>query len=115
MNQKDYSKFTLKLNPAFEWEGKTYREMTFDFGRLTGEDFTDVDREMKDSGEWSLTSVNTDMNFLYRLAAKAAGIGSDVVKKLPANKFNAVLNSVRRFLNSAESEMSEGSDESAQD
>jgi hypothetical protein len=114
MARKDYSVYTLKLSPAFAWEGKTYSEISFNYGALTGEDFTEVDREMKQSGDFMLTSANTDMGFLYRIAARAAGIGSDVVKKLPADKFNAVLNSARRFLNASESEESAESDDSVQ-
>ncbi|MCL1903986.1 MAG: hypothetical protein FWF94_06180 [Oscillospiraceae bacterium] len=101
-NIDNYNTFELKLNPPHEFEGQTYTALTFDFRKLKGKDFIDVEREMNDNGEYSVRSANVEPRFLYRIAAKAGNIGSDVIENLPLGSFNKIVNAARNFLNYTE-------------
>jgi hypothetical protein len=100
----DYSKFEIKLTPVFEWEGKFHETITFDFGKLKGKDFIEVENEMSDNREYSVKTAESDPRFCYRIAARACGIGADVLSELPMSSFNQIVNAVRRFLNHTEYE-----------
>ena len=67
----------------FEYEGKTYTKRVFDFEKL--------------SGEYAL-SPEISTSFLSKLAARAAGVASDVIEHLPAREFGKVKNKSRDFL-----------------
>jgi hypothetical protein len=84
----------------FEYEGKKYEKLTFDFESLIGQDMVDIENEMAAVGEYVL-SPEISTSFLLRMAAKAAGVGSDVIAHLPIRDFGKVKNMSRDFLVSA--------------
>ncbi len=81
----------------FKYEGKEYVTVNFNFENLTGNDFMSIEKEMQDDGEY-IVSAEMSRGFLYRLASKASGIGSDVIKAMPIMEFNKITNAARRFL-----------------
>ncbi|MCL2694392.1 MAG: phage tail assembly protein [Oscillospiraceae bacterium] len=85
----------------FEYEGQKYTKTIFNFGKLTGKDYLAIENEMLDNNEFMITSESS-RGFLYRLAGKAAGIGSDVLVAMPISDFNKIVNAARRFLLSTE-------------
>lgn len=103
--------FELKLKKPHVWEGNTYTVLTFDFGRLTGNDYLEIEREMFYNEELRFYKAPSDPHFLTRLAAKAGGIGSDVLRSLPLAKFSAVQEAARLFLLHTESEETTVSEE----
>lgn len=89
--------FVLMLAKPYTYEDKTYKKFVFDFERLIGEDLVDIETEMTAVGEFAL-SPEISTSFLYRLAAKAANVGSDVILHLPIREFGKVKNKAQSFL-----------------
>ena len=88
---------THKLSKPFEWEGKTYKELKLDFENLIGQDMIDIEDEMAAVGQYAL-SPEISTSYLSKLAAKAAGVGSDLIEHLPIRDFGRVKNLSRDFL-----------------
>lgn len=88
---------THNLSKPFEWEGKTYTELKFDFDSLIGQDMIDIEDEMAAVGQYAL-SPEISTSYLSKLAAKAAGVGSDLIEHLPIRDFGKVKNLSRNFL-----------------
>lgn len=89
--------YVLTLAKPYTYEDKTYKKFVFDFERLIGEDLVDIETEMTAVGEFAL-SPEISTSFLYRLAAKAANVGSDVILHLPIREFGKVKNKAQSFL-----------------
>ena len=81
----------------FEYEGRTYTELTFDFARLTGRDMVAIETEMQQNNEYAI-APEISANYQCKIAARAAKIGSDVLEAMPLNDFNKITSAVRRFL-----------------
>lgn len=81
----------------FEHEGKTYTTIVFDFRRMTGRDMLAIETEMQMNNEYAL-AAEVSKSFQAKLAARAAGIGSDVIEAMPLNDFNKITNAARTFL-----------------
>ena len=81
----------------FEHEGRTYEELTFDFGRLKGRDMVAIENEMQGMSEYAL-APEISTSFQSKMAARAAGIGSDVLEAMPLKDFNKITGAARRFL-----------------
>lgn len=92
-----------RLIKPFEWEGKTYTEFVFDFEGLKGADLIAVEDEITMDGSYIITpEISTP--YMAKLAARAAGVGSDVIENLPVRDFIAVKNMARDFLISTDLE-----------
>lgn len=89
--------YVLTLAKPYTYEDKTYKKFVFDFENLIGEDLVDIETEMTAVGEFAL-SPEISTSFLYRLAAKAAKVGSDVILHLPIREFGKVKNKAQSFL-----------------
>ena len=87
----------INLARPYTYEDKTYKKFVFDFEGLIGEDLVDIETERTAVGEYAL-SPEISTSFLYRLAAKAAGVGSDVILHLPIREFGKVKNKAQSFL-----------------
>lgn len=81
----------------FEFEGKTYDKLTFNFEGLLGADMIAVENEMAAVGEYVL-SPEISTSFLSKMAARAAGVGSDLIEHLPIRDFGKIKNKSRDFL-----------------
>lgn len=94
------SVYTHKFTQPFEWEGETYEEITFNFGRLKGRDVIAVETEMQASNEYAL-APEISRSFQSKLAARAAEVmrfGSDAMDALSVQDFNKITNAARNFL-----------------
>ena len=89
--------YTHKFKRPFEYCGKAYKEIIFDFESLAGRDMVAISTEMQNSGE-ILTTAEFSPGFQYRMAARAAGIGSDVLEAMPLSDFNRITSAARSFL-----------------
>lgn len=89
--------YTHVFKKPFEYEGKTHTELTFDFERLTGRDMVSIETEMQMNNEYAL-APEISRSFQAKMAAKAAGIGSDVLEAMPIKDFNRITNAARGFL-----------------
>ncbi len=93
----DVGVYTHTFKKPFEHEGKTYEELTFDFGRLKGRDMVAIENEMQGMSEYAL-APEISTSFQSKMAARAAGIGSDVLEAMPLKDFNKITGAARRFL-----------------
>lgn len=88
---------TIKLSKPFEWDGKTYEELTMDFLSMTGRDMEAVDDELRANGiEVERPAYNRRYQRL--LAARAAKVPSDMVKNLPIQDYNKIVSAAHYFL-----------------
>lgn len=95
--ENDVGVYTHTLKKPFTYEGKTYEKMTFNFERLTGRDMVSIEAEMQAKNEFALAPEISRI-FQAKMAAKATGIGDDVIKALPIKDFNKITNAARNFL-----------------
>lgn len=89
--------YTHVFKKPFEYEGKTYTELTFNFERLSGRDMVSIETEMQMNNEYAL-APEISRSFQGKMAAKATGIGSDVLEAMPLKDFNKITNAARSFL-----------------
>ena len=89
--------YVHEFTKPYTFEDKTYTRLIFDFEKLIGDDLVAIENEMAAVGEYAL-SPEISTSFLYRLAAKAAGVGSDVILHLPIREFGKVKNKAQSFL-----------------
>ena len=97
VTDSDTGKYTHEFKKPYTYEDKTYNKLEFDFEKLIGEDLVAIENEMAAVGEYAL-SPEISTSFLYRLAARAAGVGSDVISHLPIRDFGKIKNKSRDFL-----------------
>lgn len=91
--------FTIKLKKPFPFEGKTYEELHFDFGKLTGNDCLAIENELNMLGRGAVAPEFSG-EYLIRFAARALdeNLGPDFISALPAATFTKIRNRVRSFL-----------------
>ena len=89
--------YVHEFTKPYTFEDKTYTKLVFDFEKLIGDDLVAIENEMAAVGEFAL-SPEISTSFLYRLAAKAAGVGSDVIAHMPIRDFGKIKNKSRDFL-----------------
>lgn len=76
--QADAGVYTHTFKKPFEYAGETYTTLTFDFEKMTGRDMVSIETEMQMNNEYCL-APEVSRSFQAKMAAKAAGIGSDVL------------------------------------
>ena len=74
--------------------------MTFYFERLTGEDIEAIEAELQDQNKFVISPEISSI-FQSMLAARAAGIASDEIRRLPVRDYMKIKNKARDFLVSA--------------
>lgn len=88
-----------QFKKPFTYEGKTYETMTFDFNKLTGRDMINFNNEMTMNNE-VMMAAEISVGFQSRMAAKASGIGLDVLERMQIKDFNNIIMRARLFLTS---------------
>ena len=76
---------------------KQYKSMTFYFDRLTGADVEAIEAELQDQNKYVLSPEISSV-FQSMLAARAAGVASDEIKRLPVRDYMKIKNKARDFL-----------------
>lgn len=89
--------YTHTFARPFEYAGETYEKIVCNFERLTGRDMVSIETEMQMNNEYAL-APEISRSFQAKMAAKAAGIGSDVMEAMPIKDFNRITNAARNFL-----------------
>ena len=102
MNNKKTSSqnYTHEFSEEVEIEGKKYKKLTFYFDRLTGDDVEAVEVGLQSENKVVL-SPEVSSPFQSAIAARAAGIGSDDIRRLPLCEYMKIKNKARDFLISA--------------
>ena len=81
----------------FKYGGNTYTSLTFKFEELKGRDMISIENEMMGQNE-IVFAPEISASFLCRMAARAGGIGSDVIEAMPISDFSKIKNAARNFL-----------------
>jgi len=91
--------YTHKFKEGFEYQGKTYNELTFDFGKLTGKDGMEIENEIQEIKKNVIVPAFSG-EYLIRLAAKACTekIGSDALEIMRLHDHNKIRSQARSFL-----------------
>lgn len=87
----------------FQWEGKIYGQLVFEFEKLTGRDTLAVERELAAKNIFTVVR-SLNIEFQMRIAARActSPIGTDMLEALPIKDFEKIMNRVRAFFAAAE-------------
>lgn len=89
--------YTHKFSEPVEIQGKKYKELTFYFDRLSGEDVEKIEEELQDQNKYVLTPEVSSV-FQTMLAARAAGVGADEIRRLKIKDYMKIKNQARSFL-----------------
>lgn len=89
--------YTHNFKTPVEIEGKKYKSMTFYFEKLTGEDVEAIEEELQDQNKYVLTPEVSSV-FQTMLAARAAGVAADEIRRLPIGEYMKIKNKARSFL-----------------
>ncbi len=89
--------YTHTFGTPVEIEGKKYTSLTFYFENLTGEDIEAIEEELQDQNKYVLTP-EISSTFQSMLAARAAKIPADEIRRLPIRDYMAIKNKARNFL-----------------
>lgn len=89
--------YTHTFKKPVEIEGKQYKTMTFYFERLTGDDIEAIEAELQDQNKYVLSPEISSV-FQSMLAARAAGVASDEIRRLPVGDYMKIKNKTRDFL-----------------
>lgn len=89
--------YTHTFKKPVEIEGKQYKTMTFYFERLTGDDIEAIEAELQDQNKYVLSPEISSV-FQSMLAARAAGVASDEIRRLPVGDYMKIKNKARDFL-----------------
>ena len=96
-------KFTLKLITPIEYEGRTIKELKFDFSEISGGDSLNIEAELNAQGI-VVISPSYQSPYLVRLCARACStpIDVDLIKRFKLRDYLALRNKARNFLMSSE-------------
>ena len=89
--------YVHKFSEPVEIEGQKYKELIFYFGKLCGEDIEAIEEELQDQNKYVLTPEISSA-FQSMLAARAAKIPADAIRRLPIRDYMAIKNKARNFL-----------------
>lgn len=87
----------------FEYQGKSYDHLTFDFEKLTGKDSLSVEAELQAKGIMLMVPTFSGP-YLIRIAARACKeqIGSDALEQMRIADYSKIRSKARNFLLSSE-------------
>lgn len=91
--------FTHKFKRPFEYNGKEYKSLTFEFDTLTGADTLKIERELARKGT-AILVPEFNAEYLAHMASVACTdeIGVDAFDYMSLRDFNAIRGAARRFL-----------------
>jgi len=89
--------YTHTFKSPVEIDGEKYSSLTFYFDRLTGEDIEAIETELQDQNQYILAPEISSV-FQAMIAARAAKIPADAIRRLPVRDYMAIKNKARNFL-----------------
>lgn len=98
--KKQSQNYTHTFKEPVKIEKEEYSTLTFYFDKLTGDDIEAIETELQDQNRYIL-SPEISSTFQSMLAARAARVGSDVIRGLPVKDYMKIKNKARDFLLSA--------------
>lgn len=94
--------YTHKFKKPFKHENKEYSVLYFDFEGLTGNDMMAIEQELTITKGISVMVPSMSGPFLVAMAARAAGIGQDILLAMPIYEVNRIRAKARSFLLNSE-------------
>lgn len=93
------SVYTHKFAEPFNYDGNSYEELTFDWGKLTGKDGLAIENELMSLGKPAIIASMSG-EYLIRMAARACDkqIGADAFEQMRLSDYNKIRSSARSFL-----------------
>ena len=103
-NGTEWGKYTIFFKKPFQYEGREYEQLDFDFTTMTGNDYINVENEVLAHGKTVITP-QFSTPFLVALAARACTtrsedgrrVPSTAIQALPIVEFSNLLNRVKNF------------------
>lgn len=91
--------YTHTFRKPFTYMGKTYTELTFDWGSLSGADGLAIENELQALGKPSVVPAFSG-EYKVRMAARACttSIGADALEQMALYDFNRITDRARSFL-----------------
>ena len=89
--------YTHTFKAPVEINGEKHKALTFYFEKLPGEDVEAIEEELQDQNKYVLTPEVSSV-FQTMLAARAAGVGADEIRRLPLGEYMKIKNQARSFL-----------------
>ena len=91
--------YVHKLDKPFEYEGKTYESIHFNWGKLTGNDALAIEKEITVMGS-AVVIPSLSGEYLIRMASRASeeGIAVNVLTAMPIREYNKIRSAARSFL-----------------
>ncbi len=97
LETKGSQNYTHKFRSPVEIMGTKYKELTFYFDDLTGDDIEAIEEEMADQQRYAI-SPEISSTFQSMLAARAARVPADAIRGLPVGEYMKIKNKARDFL-----------------
>lgn len=96
----DSGKRLVILKKPIERMGTTYKELHFDFDRLTGKDSLEVEDEIEKTTHLTVVAPALNLEYLIRISARAClePIGRDDILNMNLSDFNHIRNMARNFM-----------------
>lgn len=103
LEETSAGRYVHVFSKPFQWEGKTYGQLVFNFENLTGRDTLAIERELAAKHIYMVVRA-LNLDFQMRVAARAceSRIGIDMLEALPIRDFEKIMNRVRAFFAAAE-------------
>ena len=91
--------YTHKLQKPLDYEGKHYESLTFDWGKLTGNDSLAIEAELTALNQ-PVIIPSMSAGYLIRMACRACTepIGVDVIGAMSIRDYNTIRTKARNFL-----------------
>ena len=98
--QADAGKRIVILKKPIERMGTTYKELHFDFDKLTGKDSLEVEEEIEKTTHLTVVAPALNLEYLIRISARACDepIGRDDILNMNLSDFNHIRNMARNFM-----------------
>ena len=104
----------IKLIKTFTHNNKEYKELNFDFEKLTGQDLIDAEEITRRAGaNIAIGAADFSRSYVLSVAAKAASLPREALLNLSAQDFTNILNQTLIFLSGADSGTQEVNDKTA--
>lgn len=96
----DIGKRIMILKKPIEKLGTEYKELHFDYDKLTGVDSLEVEEEIEKTTGMTVVAPALNLQYLVRISARACDepIGSDDIFHMNLSDFNHVRNMARNFM-----------------
>ena len=96
----DTGKRIVILKKPIERMGTLYKELHFDFDKLTGKDSLEVEDEIEKTTHLTVVAPALNLEYLIRISARACDepIGRDDILNMGLSDFNHIRNMARNFM-----------------